>query len=61
MLIAAIAHNFAFSYFDFVDYSKSNDQLYKNLKSVINVSDIIDDAEIAFIGGNDEKGKTFEL
>lgn len=55
MMIASIAHSFAFSHTDFVDYSKSENQIYKKFKSVIDVTDLIDDAEVTFIHECDDK------
>jgi hypothetical protein len=49
MVFAAIAHSFAFSYKDFIDYSKLNNPIFKNLGKVLNVKDLIDDAENTFI------------
>lgn len=54
MMLASIAHNFAFSHKDFVDYSQQDIKFYSNLKTVINVTDIIDDAESAFTDSNEE-------
>lgn len=56
MSLAAIAHNFAFSYKDYVDYSIQNSEVYKNLKSVMNVTDLINDAENTF-SNEDEEAK----
>jgi hypothetical protein len=49
MVIAAIGHSFAFSYKDFIDYSKFEYPILKNLGKVLNVKDLIDDAERTFI------------
>lgn len=49
MVFAAIAHNFAFSYTDFTDYSKMQKTIFKNLGRVLDVKDLIDDAEKTFI------------
>jgi hypothetical protein len=49
MVIAAIGHSFAFSYKDFIDYSKLEYPILKNLGKVLNVQDLIDDAERTFI------------
>lgn len=49
MVIAAIAHSFAFSYKDFIDYSKLDNPILKNFGKVLNVKDLIDDAENTFI------------
>ena len=49
MVIAAIAHSFAFSYKDFIDYSKLENPIFKNLGRVLDVKDLIDDAETTFI------------
>ena len=55
MVVAAIAHSFAFSYKDFIDYSRT-ESIMTNLgkvcfilKKVLNVKDIITDAENTFI------------
>lgn len=49
MVFAAIAHNFAFSYKDFLDYSKRQNPIFKNLGRVLDVKDLIYDAENTFI------------
>jgi hypothetical protein len=49
MVFAAVAHSFAFSHKDFIDYSKLNNPIFKNLGRVLNVKDLIDDAENTFI------------
>jgi hypothetical protein len=49
MVIAAIAHSFAFSYTDFIDYTKVDTPIFQNLGRVLNVKDLIDDAEKTFI------------
>jgi hypothetical protein len=49
MVIAAIAHSFAFSYKDFIDYSKLENPIFKNLGRVLDVKDLFDDAEDTFI------------
>lgn len=49
MVFAAIAHSFAFSYKDFIDYSKLDTPIFKNLGRVLDVKDLIDDAEKTFI------------
>ena len=49
MVIAAIAHSFAFSYKDFIDYSKLENPIFRNLGRVLDVGDLIDDAEKTFI------------
>jgi hypothetical protein len=49
MVIAAIGHGFAFSYKDFIDYSKLDYPILRNLGKVLNVKDLIDDAERTFI------------
>jgi len=49
MVIAAIAHSFAFSYKDFIDYSKQENPIFKNLGRVLDVKDLFDDAENTFI------------
>mmetsp|Transcript_17547 Transcript_17547/g.18194 ORF Transcript_17547/g.18194 Transcript_17547/m.18194 type:complete len:204 (-) Transcript_17547:62-673(-) len=48
MMVASVALGFAFSHWDFVDYSRDNNQFINNLKSVIDVSDLIEDAESVF-------------
>ena len=49
MVIAAIAYSFAFSYKDFIDYSKLENPIFKNLGRVLDVKDLFDDAEHTFI------------
>jgi len=49
MVIASIAHSFAFSYKDFIDYSKLENPIFKNLGRVLDVQDLFDDAEKTFI------------
>jgi len=49
MVFAAIAHSFAFSYRDFIDYSKLDNPILKNFGKVLNVKDLIDDAENTFM------------
>lgn len=49
MVFAAIAHSFAFSYKDFIDYSKLDNPILKNFGKVLNVKDLLDDAENTFI------------
>lgn len=53
MVFAAIAHSFAFSYKDFIDYSKLDNPIFRNLGRVLNVKDLIDDAENTFIKARD--------
>ena len=55
MMLAAIAHNFAFSHNDFVDYSKNSTEFYNNFKTVINVSDLLSDAESVFTRDLEDK------
>jgi len=52
MVIAAIAHSFAFSYSDFIDYSKNNNPILSNLGKVLNVKDLIVDVENTFMKDN---------
>jgi len=59
MVFAAIAHNFAFSYKDFLDYSKKQNPIIKNLGRVLDVKDLIDDAENTFI--KDEANEDVQL
>jgi len=54
MMLASIAHSFAFSHSDFVDYSRNNHEFISNLKSVMNVVDIIEDAESTFTNNDSE-------
>lgn len=49
MVIAAIAHSFAFSYKDFIDYSKPENPFFKNLGKVLDVKDLLADAEKTFM------------
>lgn len=53
MVFAAIAHSFAFSYSDFIDYSKLDNPILVNFGKVLNVKDLIDDAENTFIKQQD--------
>jgi hypothetical protein len=53
MVFAAIAHSFAFSYKDFIDYSKLDNPIFRNLGKVLNVKDLLDDAENTFIKARD--------
>lgn len=59
MVFAAIAHSFAFSYKDFIDYSKPDPPMLKNLGRVLNVKDIIHDAESTFI--NSEENSDLQM
>jgi len=49
MVFAAVAHSCSFSYKDFIDYSKLDNPILTNLGKVLNVKDLIDDAENTFI------------
>jgi hypothetical protein len=60
MVFAAIAHSFAFSYKDFIDYSKLDTPIFKNLGKVLNVKDLIDDAEKTFIQIHDDNDLQLE-
>jgi len=54
MVIAAIAHSFAFSYKDFIDYSKLENPIFRNLGRVLDVKDLFDDAEKTFIKNHEK-------
>ena len=53
MVFAAIAHSFAYSYQDFIDYSKLDNPILENFGKVFSVKDLIDDAENTFIKQHD--------
>ncbi len=61
MVFAAVAHSFAFSYRDFIDYSKLNNPIFRNLGRVLNVGDLIDDAENTFIKTPDDDRQMEDL
>ena len=47
-------YSFAFSYKDFIDYSKLDNPILSNLSKVLNVKDLIDDAENTFIKNHNQ-------
>lgn len=55
MMLASVAQSIAFSHKDFVDYSFEKHEIYSNLKTVIDVTDIIDDAESTFTKDNEDR------
>jgi len=61
MVIAAIAHSFAFSYADFIDYSKNKNPILSNLGKVLNVNDLIVDVEKTFISENKKMTRSTAL
>ena len=60
MTLAAFAHSFAFSYNEFTDYSKINKNIYTSFTSVLNMKDIISDAESTFIIQDEENDTQME-
>jgi hypothetical protein len=60
MVFAAIAHTFSFSYKDFIDYSRLDTPIFKNLGKVLNVKDLIDDAENTFIKAQENNDMQME-
>jgi len=57
MMLASIGQSFAFSHTDYVDYSLSDHHIIKNIQTVINVTDLIDDAESTFTKDTDKEDK----